>query len=46
MRVVILATDLKLDCYIEDQLETKLLEMQYRTYLWLYLAIQGIYKTY
>lgn len=46
MRVAKLATDLELDSQTSSQLETKLLEMQHRTYLWLYLAIQGVYETY
>ena len=46
MRVAKLATDLKLDDQTKGRLETKLLEMEHRTYLWLYLAIQGIYETY
>ncbi|OAP54596.1 hypothetical protein AYL99_11044 [Fonsecaea erecta] len=46
MRVAQLAADLRLDGHIKDQLETKLLEMEHRTYLWLHLAIEGIYKTY
>jgi hypothetical protein len=46
MRVDKLATDLKLDDQTTSQLETKLLEMEHRTYLWLHLAIQGVYETY
>ncbi|OQV10037.1 hypothetical protein CLAIMM_14092 [Cladophialophora immunda] len=46
MRVEKLAADLELDIHTKDQLETRLLEMEHRTYLWLYLAIQGIYETY
>lgn len=46
MRVGKLATDLKLDGQTKHQLETKLLAMEHRTYLWLYLAIQDIYETY
>jgi hypothetical protein len=46
MRVAKLASDLKLDRQIRDQLENKLLNMQDRTYLWLYLAIDDIYETY
>ncbi|KAK5202228.1 hypothetical protein LTR41_012027, partial [Exophiala xenobiotica] len=46
MRVAKLSTDLKLDGQTKDRLETKLLEMEHRTYLWLYLAIESIYETY
>ncbi|KAK5071394.1 hypothetical protein LTR70_010588 [Exophiala xenobiotica] len=46
MRVAQLAKDLKLHRPIKEQLETRLLEMEHRTYLWLYLAIEGIYETY
>jgi ankyrin repeat protein len=46
MRVAKLATDLKLDGHTKEQLKAKLLKMEHRTYLWLYLAIEGIYKTY
>ncbi|EXJ77319.1 hypothetical protein A1O3_09545 [Capronia epimyces CBS 606.96] len=46
MRVGKLATDLKLDNNTKDQLETQLLGMEHRTYLWLYLAIESIYQTY
>ena len=46
MRVGKLATDLRLDDDIKDQLETQLLEMEHHTYLWLYLAIESIYQTY
>ena len=46
MRVAQLGTDLALDEHIKDRLETRLLEMEHRTYLWLYLAIEGIYETY
>ncbi|KIX01149.1 uncharacterized protein Z518_08874 [Rhinocladiella mackenziei CBS 650.93] len=46
MRVGKLATDLKLDDDIKDRLETRLLEMEHRTYLWLYLAIESIHRTY
>ncbi|KAJ9654757.1 hypothetical protein H2198_006275, partial [Neophaeococcomyces mojaviensis] len=46
MRVAKLATDLKLARQIKEQLEGKLLKMEHRTYLWLYLAIEGIYETY
>jgi ankyrin repeat protein len=45
-RVAKLASDLKLDGQIKGQLETKLLKMEHRTYLWLYLAIEDIYETY
>jgi hypothetical protein len=37
---------LKLDEHTRDRLETTLLKMEHRTYLWLYLAIEGIYETY
>jgi ankyrin repeat protein len=46
MRVAQLATNLKLDGQTKDRLETRLLEMEHRTYLWLYLAIEGIHETY
>ncbi len=46
MRIAKLATDLKLERQAKSELETKLLEMEHRTYLWLHLAIQGIYETY
>jgi GTPase SAR1 family protein len=46
MRVAKLAADLKLDDHTKKQLETKLLEMEHRTYQWFYLAIGGIYETY
>ena len=45
-RVTQLAKDLKLHPQTKDQLETKLLEMKHRTYLWLYLAIEDISKSY
>jgi Ankyrin repeats (3 copies)/Ankyrin repeats (many copies) len=45
-RVAKLAIDLKLDNDTKDQLETQLLEMEHRTYLWLYLAIESIHQTY
>jgi ankyrin repeat protein len=45
-RVTNLASDLKLDRQTKEQLETKLLKMEHRTYLWLYLAIEDIYQTY
>jgi hypothetical protein len=45
-RVAQLTTDLKLDSHAKDHLETELLEMEHRTYLWFYLAIEGIYETY
>ncbi|KIX01605.1 uncharacterized protein Z518_09331 [Rhinocladiella mackenziei CBS 650.93] len=46
MRVGKLAKDLKLNRQTKDQLEEKLLKMEHRTYLWLYLAIESIYETY
>lgn len=46
MRVGELATELKLDDDIKDQLETQLLEMEHRTYSWLYLSIGSIYQTF
>ncbi|OAL36804.1 hypothetical protein AYO20_03859 [Fonsecaea nubica] len=46
MRVGKLATDLKLDGDTKDQLQTQLLGMEHRTYLWLYLAIESIYQTF
>ena len=45
-RVAKLAIDLRLETEIKSQLEVKLLEMEHRTYLWLYLAIEGIYETF
>lgn len=41
-----LAKDLKLDHRIMCHLESKLLEMEHRKYLWLYLAIESIYETF
>ncbi|KAJ9494680.1 hypothetical protein H2202_009933 [Exophiala xenobiotica] len=46
MRVAQLAADLRLDDHTKDRLETQLLEMEHRTYLWLYHAIASIYQTY
>ena len=46
VRVAKLASDLKLDPQIKDRLEKKLLKMEGRTYLWLYLAVDDIYETY
>jgi len=46
MRVDRLARDLLLDGQTKGQLETRLLEMKHRTYLWLHLATQSIYETY
>lgn len=46
MRVAKLAIDLQLDGLTKDRLETKLLQMEHRTYLWLYLAIESISETY
>ncbi|KAL9094308.1 MAG: hypothetical protein Q9165_003449 [Trypethelium subeluteriae] len=45
-RVKILAKDLRLDVQTTDRLETQLLKMEHRTYLWLYLAIESIYETF
>jgi len=45
-QVAKLAKDLKLNYQIQNQLECKLLKMEHRTYLWLYLAIEGIHETY
>lgn len=42
LRVAQLVADLKLDGPTKDRLETKLLEMDHRTYLWLYLRILGV----
>ena len=39
-----LTIDLKLDDDIKAQKETRLLEMEHRTYLWLYLAIDSVLK--
>ena len=46
MQVEKLTTDLILDSQTKNQMEDKLLKMEHRTYLWLYLAIEGIYETY
>jgi hypothetical protein len=46
MRVANLAKDLSLNRQTKDQLEDKLMKMEHRTYVWLYLAIEGIYETY
>ncbi|KAK5455876.1 hypothetical protein LTS15_005193 [Exophiala xenobiotica] len=46
MEVEKLATDLQLDDDTKDQLMTRLLGMQHRTYLWLHLAIEDIYQTF
>ncbi|KAK5053936.1 hypothetical protein LTR84_001898 [Exophiala bonariae] len=46
MRVDRLARDLLLNDQTKGLLETKLLEMEHRTYLWLHLATQSIYETY
>lgn len=46
VRVAKLAQDLKLKETTRNQLEQKLLRMENRTYLWLYLATEGIYQTY
>jgi hypothetical protein len=41
-----LAMDLGLEAKMLSGLEAKLLEMEHRTYLWLYLTIRGIYDTF
>ncbi|KAL8874708.1 MAG: hypothetical protein Q9198_006845, partial [Flavoplaca austrocitrina] len=41
-----LASDLKLDASTKEQLKCKLLAMKHRTYLWLYLAIEGVREKY
>lgn len=46
LRVDRLARDLLLDDQTKGQLETKLLEMEHRTYLWLQLATESVYDTY
>ncbi|KIX05301.1 uncharacterized protein Z518_06173 [Rhinocladiella mackenziei CBS 650.93] len=46
MRVTQLAEDLGLQRQIKEQLESQLLEMDHRTYLWLHLAIEDIRETY
>ena len=45
MRVAKLTKELNLGLQIKSQLEDKLLSMKHRTYLWLYLAIEGIEYT-
>jgi ribosomal protein S16 len=45
-RVVELAKNLKLPETTKQRLEEKLLGMEHRTYLWLYLAIEGIQTVY
>ncbi|KAL9074309.1 MAG: hypothetical protein Q9157_004431 [Trypethelium eluteriae] len=45
-RVEELAKNLRLDSQTKNKLSDKLLEMQHRTYLWLHLAIEGIYETF
>jgi hypothetical protein len=45
-RVAEMAKALELDGQIKDELEEKLLTMEHRTYLWLYLALEGIRETY
>ncbi|KAI9689741.1 MAG: hypothetical protein M1822_009623 [Bathelium mastoideum] len=45
-QVARVAANLKLDDHTKDQLEAKLLKMEHRTYLWLYLAIGDIYQTF
>ncbi|KAL8762358.1 MAG: hypothetical protein Q9184_001620 [Pyrenodesmia sp. 2 TL-2023] len=37
-----LASDLKLGASTKEQLKCKLLAMKHRTYLWLYLAVEGV----
>lgn len=46
IRVDKLAADLNLGFQTSDQLKEKLLNMQHRTCLWLYLAIDGIRETF
>ena len=46
MRVDRLARDLLLDDQTKGKLETKLLEMEHHTYLWLHLATESVYDTY
>ncbi|KAI4283448.1 MAG: hypothetical protein L6R38_002131 [Xanthoria sp. 2 TBL-2021] len=41
-----LASDLKLGASTKEQLKCKLLAMKHRTYLWLYLAIEGVREQY
>ena len=41
-----LASSLKLDASTKEKLENKLLGMEHRTYLWLYLAIEGVRDIY
>ncbi|KAL8977069.1 MAG: hypothetical protein Q9205_007057 [Flavoplaca limonia] len=41
-----LASDLKLGASTKEQLKCKLLAMKHRTYLWLYLAIEGVREKY
>jgi ankyrin repeat protein len=45
-RVAKLAADLELSTQTKNQVETKLLNMKHRTYLWLHLALEDIYQTY
>ncbi|KAF7510248.1 hypothetical protein GJ744_006944 [Endocarpon pusillum] len=45
-RVFKLAETLSLKPETKTRLEQKLLQMEHRTYLWLYLAIDHVYKTY
>lgn len=45
-RVKTLAENLKLNVRTKSHLEDKLLKMEHRTYLWLYLAIEGIHETF
>lgn len=45
MRVATLVKGLSLTHETKEQLEDTLLNMEHRTYLWLYLAIESIYET-
>ncbi|KAI9651617.1 MAG: hypothetical protein M1831_000577 [Alyxoria varia] len=45
-RVEVLAKEVHMKEGVRRQLEKKLLDMEHRTYLWLYLAIDAIYRTY
>ncbi|PVI07543.1 hypothetical protein DM02DRAFT_467123, partial [Periconia macrospinosa] len=45
-KVVQLAQSLNLDETTKQNLEKRLLQMEHRTYLWLYLAIEGIRRVY
>jgi hypothetical protein len=46
VRVNKLSKDLQLTTETKNQVQQKLLMMQHRTYLWLYLSIKGIYQAY